>query len=101
MDFLERHFITNELTRKRYRRFKQDRLAVISLYILIILLIVSATAEFWAYSKPHIMKYHGKIYAPLFFTYHPSVFGVENQFVTNYRKLKFENGDWAIWPIIQ
>ncbi len=101
MDILERKFITNELTRKRYRRFKQDRMAVFSVWVILFLIFLSLTAEFWANSKPHIMKYKGEIYAPLIFDYHPSVFGFENEFITDYRKLQFDESDWSIWPLIQ
>jgi microcin C transport system permease protein len=47
------------------------------------------------------MKFKGKIYAPLIFTYHPSEFGYPNEFVTDYRKLQLSEGDWWIWPIVQ
>lgn len=101
MDLFERFLIKNELSRKRYRRFKKDRMAMVSVWIVLFLVFLSLTAEFWADNKPHLMRYHGKIYAPLFFDYHPSVFGFDNEFITDYRKLKMEDGDWAIWPVIQ
>lgn len=101
MDILEKYIIRNELTLKRYRRFKKDRLAMASVYVVLLLFFVSFTAEFWANSKPHFMKYKGKMYAPLFQTYHPSEFGFEGEFVTDYRKLELSEGDWWIWPVIQ
>lgn len=101
MDFLERHLITNELTRKRYRRFKRDKIAVFSVFVIAGLLFLSLTAEWWANSKPHFMKYQGKLYAPLIFTYHPSEFGIENEFITDYRRLELGQDDWSVWPIIQ
>jgi microcin C transport system permease protein len=101
MGFIENNLIKNELTLRRYRTFKKDRLAVFSVYVLLFLLFMSFTAEFWASNKPHLLKYHGHIYAPLFIDYHPSVFGFENEFVTDYRKLQLEPGDWSIWPVMQ
>ncbi len=100
-DLLEKFVIRNELTLKRYRRFKRDRTAVISTFILLVLIFLSATSEWWANSKPHFMKYHGKIYAPLFFDYHPSVFGRGDIFVMDYRHLKLDQGDWEVWPLVQ
>lgn len=101
MSWLEKHFITNELTRKRFRRFKKDKVAVVSLLILLALFFFSFTAELWCNSKPTLMKYRGEIYFPLVKTYHPSVFGRENEVVMDYRTLEFSKGDWAIWPVVQ
>ena len=66
-------------------------------------LIISFTAELWANSKPHVMKYQGKLYFPLVVDYHPTVFGREDIYVMDYRELEFheEKGDWAVWPLVQ
>jgi microcin C transport system permease protein len=101
MDLLEKYFITNELTLKRYRRFKRDRLAVYSVWIFLALLFISFTAEFWANSKPHVMYYHGKLYVPIVKDYHPTAFDRTDIYVMDYRSLEFQKGDWAIWPLIQ
>lgn len=101
MDLLEKYVIKNELTLKRYRRFKRDRMAMASLAILGVLFFISFTAEFWANNKPHLMSYQGKIYVPLFVEYHPSAFGREDIYVMDYRSLEFKDGDWSMWPIVQ
>lgn len=101
MGLIENRFIKNELTLKRYRRFKRNKLAVISLMCLLVLIFLSVTAEFWANSKPHIMKYNGQIYVPLFKDYHPTAFGRDDIYVMNYRDLEMKNGDWALWPPVQ
>ncbi len=101
MDILQKYFITNELTLRRYRRFKKDRVAVFSVFVILTLMFISCTAELWVNNRPHIMKYHGEIYVPLLKDYHPSTFGFDEEFITDYRKLKLEDGDWWIWPIIQ
>lgn len=98
---MERYIITNELSLKRYRRFKRDRVAVVSFWLFMVLIFFSATAEFWANNKPHLMKYDGKIYAPLIFDYYPSVFGRDDIYVMDYRSLEMKEGDWAIWPVVQ
>ena len=94
-------WIKNDLTLKRYRRFRKKKTAVISVYFLIVLGFFSFTAEFWANSKPTLMRYQGKTYVPLFFDYHPTVFGRDDIYVMDYRALEFKDGDWAMWPIIQ
>lgn len=103
MNIIEGRFITNELTLKRYRRFKRNKLAIFSVWMVLILIFFSATAEYWANNKPHLMKYRGKIYAPLFLTYHPTEFGRDDIYVMDYRALEFNEaeGDWAVWPLIQ
>lgn len=101
MKLIEGRLITNELTLKRYRRFKRNKLAVVCSWAFMLLLFLSATAEFWANSKPIIMKYQGKIYAPVIIEYHPTVFNREDIFVMDYRSLEFKEGDWAAWPLVQ
>lgn len=93
--------IKNDLTLKRYRRFRKKKTAVIAVYFLIILGFFSFTAEFWANSKPIMMHYQGKTYVPLFFDYHPTVFGRDDIYVMDYRSLEFKDGDWVMWPLVQ
>lgn len=103
MGIIEGRLINNELSLKRYRRFKKNRIALFSAIIVIFLLFLSFTAEFWANSKPIVMKYQGQIYVPVVITYHPTVFGREDIYVMDYRSLEFnkEKGDWAAWPLVQ
>ena len=93
--------INNDLTLKRYRRFKRNHVAMLSIWLLGILFFLSFTAEFWANSKPHMMKYEGKIYFPLLFDYHPTEFGRDDIYVMDYRSLEFKNSDWSMWPLVQ
>lgn len=101
MDLLEKYLFTNELTIKRYRRFKRNKVAVVSVWLLAFLFFLSFTAEFWANSKPHMMSYHGKMYFPLVKDYHPTEFQRDDIFVMDYRELNMDEGDWAVWPVIQ
>ncbi len=91
----------NELTLKRIRRFKSVKRAVWSVWVIIFFLFLSATGEFWANSKPLVMKYNESIYFPVLKSYYPTTFGQEG-FVTNYRELNLsEGGNWAVWPLIR
>ena len=101
MNLIEGRIITNELTLKRYRRFKRNKMAVASSLMLIALLFFSMTAEVWANSKPIVMKYHNQYFLPVLFTYHPTEFSREDIFVMDYRALEFGEGDWAAWPLVQ
>lgn len=94
-------FISNDLSLNRWRRFKSNRPALISVWVLLIITFASFTAEFWANNRPIMMKYQGEIFVPIIRDYHPSVFGRTDIFVMNYRALEFNEGDWAAWPLIQ
>ena len=101
MALIEGRLITNELTLKRYRRFKSNKLAVFSTWFVIVLLFFSMTAEFWANNKPIVMKYQGHIYLPVVVEYHPTVFGRDDIYIMDYRSLEFKDGDWVAWPLVQ
>ncbi len=94
-------YINNDLTLKRYRRFKAKKLSVLSVWVLIGLIFFSATANFWANSQPLAMSYQGQLYFPVIKTYHPSLFGIEGEFVTNYKTLKVDEKDWVLWPMVR
>lgn len=91
----------NELTQKRWKRFKKMKRSLISLWIFAFCIFLSITAEFWANSKPIVMGYQSSIYFPVVKNYHPSVFGQEGN-VTNYRELDWAGeGHWAVWPLVK
>ncbi len=92
-------WIHNEISLKRWRRFKSQRRAVVAAWIIAILSIVSLSAEFWANSKPLILKFNNDFYFPILKKYHPSVFGKPGS-VTDYRALQMTGGNWAKWPLI-
>ncbi|MCB0406639.1 MAG: ABC transporter permease subunit [Bdellovibrionales bacterium] len=94
-------WIKNDLTLKRYRRFKSLKRSVVSLWIFMFLLLLSVTAEFWANNKPILLKHHGSYFTPALKYYHPSQFGIQGEAITNYRTLEMKNGDWALWPPIE
>jgi ABC-type antimicrobial peptide transport system permease subunit len=92
--------ISNELTLKRYKKFKKDRVAVFSVWALLFLFFLSFTAEWWASNKPHFMYYQGQFYAPLVKDYHPTLFDRTDIFVMDYRSLQLGDKDWAVWPLV-
>jgi microcin C transport system permease protein len=98
---IEKLIIRNELTLKRWRKFKRNRPAVMWTWFLMVLSFFSFTADFWANSKPIVMFYHNRLYLPVVADYHPTEFGREDIVVMDYRSLNMENGDWALWPVIR
>lgn len=91
----------NELSLKRWRRFCAVKRAIWSVWLLVFLVLLSVTAEFWSNNKPLVMKYEGAIYFPAVRTYYPTLFNQEGV-ITNYRTLNWEGPDnWAIWPLVR
>lgn len=100
MLWLDKVKFKNDLTQRRWDIFVADRFAVVSLLLILLFAFFSFTAEFWSNSKPLVASYDGQLIVPVLMDYHPSTFGVETEFVTNYRNLDFEKeGNWAIWPL--
>jgi len=95
--WVEKLFV-NELTRKRVNRFLEFKTAILALIVLGMLGFLSLTAEFWANSRPILMKYNGSWYVPVLRTYHPSVFG-QDGFVTDYRAIT--SPEFRLDPLIE
>jgi microcin C transport system permease protein len=93
--------IKNDLTLKRWRRFKRNKRAVVACWVLLLLMVLSATAEIWANRKPIVMKYRGAIYFPVFKYYHPTVFDRTDLLHMDYTNIEIEHGDWALWPPVR
>jgi microcin C transport system permease protein len=96
-------FIKNDNTLKKWKRFKSRKLAVISCWIMGMACLLSFSAEFWANSKPMLLKYNNSFYFPIFKEYHPSTFDDKNALIADYRNLELDRdrGDFAVWPLIQ
>ncbi len=98
---IKKKILKNELSEKRWKAFKKKKISYWCLWVLLALLFVSLTAEFWANSKPIVLSYKNSIYFPILKKYHPSVFGREDSFKMDYRSLDIKENGWAIWPLIK
>jgi microcin C transport system permease protein len=94
-------FLTNELSRKRFKIFKRSKTAVGSVIILFFLILATFMSPFIANSKPLMVKYHGTTYFPMFKDYTVEDFGITETMTINYRELKLDHGDYSLWPIVQ
>lgn len=92
--------IKNELSLKRYRRFKRRKLAVISLFVLILSLLLTLISPLIANSRPIYFSFEGKSYFPIFSQYHPKDFGITDSMVMNWREFVVKKNIEAIWPVI-
>ncbi len=81
-----------------WRRFAQRKSAVVSLFLLLVLLIIGLTAEIWTNSKPIAIGFKGGVFFPILKNQNPNDFSQDGIFV-NYRALNTADIDWAIWPL--
>jgi microcin C transport system permease protein len=93
------------LNRERLRRFKANRRGYISMWIFLILFVLSLFAEVLANDVPLLIRFDGRFYLPLFKDYSEQRFGGEFETTADYRDpyvadLIREKG-WMIWPPIR
>ena len=94
------------LTWRRWRNFKGNRRGWWSLWIFLVLFVVTLFAEFVANDKPLLISYEGSLYSPVFVTYPETTFGGDFETEADYRdpyleKLIADKGGWMLWPPIR
>ncbi len=73
------------LNSRRWRNFKTNRRGYWSLWIFLILFVISLFAEFIANDQPLFIRYDGKNYFPVFVTYPDTEFGDDLGTAADYR----------------
>jgi microcin C transport system permease protein len=94
------------INRRRWENFKANRRGYWSLWIFMILFVLSLGAEFIANDQPFYIKHEGRSYFPAFFTYSETDFGGEFETAADYRdpylqKLIADKGGSIWWPPIR
>jgi microcin C transport system permease protein len=94
------------INRRRWESFKRNRRGFYSLWIFLVLFVVSLFAEFIANDKPFLVKYDGKYYVPALFTYAETTFGGDFETAADYRdpylqKLIADKDGYMLWPPIR
>jgi microcin C transport system permease protein len=92
------------LTLRRLAQFKANKRGYVSLWLFMLLFVITLFAEFIANDKPLLLKYDQHYYFPIFKEYPETTFGGEFETETNYRdpfvkELVGKKG-WMIWPLI-
>ncbi|MFK5979609.1 MAG: ABC transporter permease [Rhizobiaceae bacterium] len=106
-DALENRRWLSPLNQRRWSNFKKNRRGYWSLWIFLILFILTLFAEFLANDRPIIVFFKGEIYAPVLFDYPEEVFLGEDGFLpqTDYKipeiEEAFNEHGWALWPIVR
>ncbi|MGE3627359.1 MAG: ABC transporter permease [Hyphomicrobiales bacterium] len=99
-------FSLSPLNRRRWQNFKDNKRGYWSLWIFLFLFAISLLAEVIANSRPLLIHFDGKYYAPIMATYPETAFGGEFETEADYRDpfvqdLIEEKGGWMIWPPIR
>jgi len=88
---------------RAWRRFRGHRRGYYSLLLFLVLFVLSLFAEVLSNDKPLLVRYEGRFYLPLFYTYPETTFGGTFATEARYRdqfileKLR-EDGNFAIFP---
>jgi microcin C transport system permease protein len=99
-------FALSPLNRRRWENFKANRRGYVSLWIFLVLFVLSLGAEFIANDQPFIVKYDGKFFFPVFRTYSETTFGGEFETAADYRDSYLQDliagsGGFMVWPLIR
>ena len=93
------------LTRRRLHNFRANRRGWWSMWIFLILFVVSLFAEFVANDKPFVVVYQGEVYMPIFRAYPETTFGGDFLTEADYRNPflaeLIDAQGWMLWPPIR
>ena len=93
------------LTRRRLHNFRANRRGWWSMWIFLILFLVSLFAEFFANDKPFVVVYQGEVYMPIFKAYPETTFGGDFLTEADYRNPfladLIDAQGWMLWPPIR
>jgi microcin C transport system permease protein len=104
---ITRHpFQPSPLNRRRWQNFKANRRGYWSFWIFLVLFTISLFANFIANDKPLLVKYDGRLYWPVLFSYSETTFGGDFETTADYRdpylqKQIAEKGGTLVWPLIR
>jgi microcin C transport system permease protein len=91
---------------RRWKNFKGNRRGWWSLWIFLVLFVVTLFAEFIANDRPFLVQYDGGYYMPIFTTYPETTFGGEFATEADYRdpyvqELIAKKDGWMLWPLVR
>ena len=93
------------LNQRRFARFKAHRRGWWSLWIFLVLFVLTLGAELIANDKPLVVSYDNELYFPVFKRYPETTFGGEFPLQANYKspyvqELIAQKDGWMLWPPI-
>jgi microcin C transport system permease protein len=99
-------FVPSPLNQRRWQNFKANRRGYWSFWIFSVLFLVSLFANVIANDRPLMIKYDGRLYWPILFSYAETTFGGDFETAADYRdpyiqKQIADKGGTIIWPPIR
>ena len=92
------------LTRRRLRNFRANRRGFWSLWIFLVLFVLSLFAELIANDRPILVRYDGAFYVPALVAYPETTFGGVFPTEADYRDAEvarlIEEKGWVVWPLV-
>src|SRR5260370_10552285 len=92
------------LTRRRLDNFRANRRGFWSLWIFLVLFVVSLFAEFIANDRPLLVRYEGSFYLPVLHDYPETAFGVLLPSRADYLdpaiRQRINEKGWIVWPLL-
>ena len=93
------------ITQRRIENFRANRRGWWSLWIFLVLFVVSLFAEFVANDKPLLVRYNDSFYVPVLMAYPETEFGgdflTEADYSSPYVAELINQNGWMIWPLIR
>ena len=93
------------ITQRRIENFRANRRGWRSLWIFLVLFVVSLFAEFVANDKPLLVRYNDSFYMPVLTAYPETEFGgdflTEADYSSPYVAQLIGQNGWMIWPLIR
>tara|TARA_X000000950_G_scaffold42764_4_gene47613 strand:- start:6350 stop:7381 length:1032 start_codon:yes stop_codon:yes gene_type:complete len=95
------------ITQRRLKQFRANKRGFWSLWIFIVLFLLTLGAELIANDKPLLVNFKGNFYTPVFVSYPETVFAGDDGFETEteyrdpYVKDIIEKDGWILWPPIR
>lgn len=93
------------ITQRRIENFRANRRGWWSMWIFLVLFVVSLFAEFVANDKPLLIRYNDSFYVPVLTAYPETAFGgdflTEADYSSPYVAQLIDQNGWMIWPLIR
>jgi microcin C transport system permease protein len=98
------HMRVNPINARRLANFRANRRGYVSLWIFLILFVVTLFAELIANDKPLLVSYGGELFVPVLVAYPETRFGGEFETEAEYSDPEvvelIQKKGWIVWPII-
>jgi len=101
-----RRFAWSPINLRRWENFKANHRGYWSMWLFLVLFVLSLFAEFIANDKPYYLSFDGKSYFPALVNYPETAFGGDFETAADYRdpflqNLIAEKGGYMLWPPVR